>query len=286
MRLICQKEPGAWSLSNQRGVSMIEVLLMSSVMLVMALSFASMMSSQSQGVAFLEDKLSRVALESNTRLFLSDAGFCKSLLEDVVAPKGKAVVDLEPALVRPSQVESLQKFLQKQKDYYSYDKLKMGRMTLENSGLSAPNSSGTIDVGFYPARLRTGGGPDQLQVVKMKVLVNVDKDYKITSCSLAETSQGGLGVGQVWTNMRASRACGVSYTNDTGKPIQVIIFNPDGAGSGTTATVGGLSFNIMSGYSGRTNMTGSVIVPNGTTYSIACSSSTPYGSSMQWTELR
>ena len=53
-----------------------------------------------------------------------------------------------------------------------------------------------------------------------------------------------------------------------------------GSGGGVYATVGGISVPMMSGYSAFTNMTGTVIVPPMTTYSIGCPSIT------YWYELR
>lgn len=45
-----------------------------------------------------------------------------------------------------------------------------------------------------------------------------------------------------------------------------------GGGGGVYATVGGFGVPMMSGYGGYTNMTGTVIVPPITTYSIGCPS--------------
>lgn len=106
------------------------------------------------------------------------------------------------------------------------------------------------------------------------------------------TQGGGLGVGQAWQNVTASRACGIGYTNNTGKPIMVNIY------VGNTvaqlfplfdAYVDGVlvaTFNLRSwGANGGANLGSSVnfVVPNGSAYNCAMSGDVGVYS---WTELR
>lgn len=98
----------------------------------------------------------------------------------------------------------------------------------------------------------------------------------------ASGSGSGLGIGQTWTNFTGSRVLHATYTNSTDKPIQVIVAGI-GHGQGVYATVNGVSFTIMSGYSGLTYMTGSFIVPTGATYAVVPSVSYSVNS---WFELR
>lgn len=99
-----------------------------------------------------------------------------------------------------------------------------------------------------------------------------------------------LGVGQTWqdaTLLPGGRALGTTYTNNTGKPIQVMI-----TGLGTPGG-GALSFSINSIVIGRAGTAAvssgssypsfNVIVPNGATYTCSVASTCVLN---QWWELR
>jgi len=91
---------------------------------------------------------------------------------------------------------------------------------------------------------------------------------------------GGLGIGQTWQDVTASRSAGVTYTNSTGSPI-TIQFNVYRTTGTLTVTVGG-NIAVNQPYqstNGYINIT--FIVPNGATYSIAWTGIAPY-----WSELR
>ena len=95
------------------------------------------------------------------------------------------------------------------------------------------------------------------------------------------------GAGQTWQDVTASRALSTTYTNSTGKPIQVLA---SGGYNGTntafmTITVDGVllqTFNVsISGLTGGSAVVGA-IVPNGSTYIVASA----FGGIQRWTELR
>lgn len=91
---------------------------------------------------------------------------------------------------------------------------------------------------------------------------------------------GGIGDGQSWVAYNTARVSGTTYTNSTGKPIQVCIaFQASGAGS-LTIVVGGVTIhqNTSVGYSQGQ----SFIVPNGSTYVVTYSNV----SNFTWAELR
>ena len=101
----------------------------------------------------------------------------------------------------------------------------------------------------------------------------------------ANSLNAGLGVNQTWQNMTGSRALGTTYTNSTGKPIQVVI-------SGTGLSVGCIyTFSVAGTVIGTTGGTGTVneyatasfIVPAGATYAATNSSGTTLST---WYELR
>ena len=95
---------------------------------------------------------------------------------------------------------------------------------------------------------------------------------------------GGLGVGQTWQNMTASRLNNVTYTNSSSKPIQVSVICNINSGSGATSKffVDGVMIEETT-LQGAWNNAASVgrIVPNGSTYKAWCE----FGRS-GWFELR
>jgi len=94
----------------------------------------------------------------------------------------------------------------------------------------------------------------------------------------------GVGVGQTWTNVTASRAIGTTYTNSTSLPITVVIaFSYNGtAGAVPIITIGGVAITFGQINAAYINLaSGTAIVPAGATYvfsgSVAISA---------WLELR
>jgi hypothetical protein len=107
-----------------------------------------------------------------------------------------------------------------------------------------------------------------------------------TTGTVALTSEV-IGVGQTWQNVTSSRALATTYTNNTGKPIQVAIT----AGGGSNGNIMTVTCNSLAILAGRTvyaseggSLPFSFIVPNLGTYSIAQSGSG--GSIASWHELR
>ena len=95
------------------------------------------------------------------------------------------------------------------------------------------------------------------------------------------TSAIGLGQGQTWQNVTASRAQGTTYTNTTGKPIFVSIFGSCNSGS-KPLTVNGLAVATHTPIgTGSISTTITAIVPDGGTYSLA-----NVGGTTLWMELR
>ena len=81
----------------------------------------------------------------------------------------------------------------------------------------------------------------------------------------------GIGVGQTWTDVTASRALTTTYTNTTGKPIFVSVYNSGSPNAGyTNLIIGGINLGrngALAIQSGTMHGTVSGIVPSGITYS-------------------
>ena len=95
-----------------------------------------------------------------------------------------------------------------------------------------------------------------------------------------------LGVGQTWVDVTSTRALATTYTNSTGKPIQVSIFGgPASANNvGYILTVDGTAIRFTYTTSGLFTSAANVIIPPGSTYRVvATNGNLPlYG----WWELR
>lgn len=94
----------------------------------------------------------------------------------------------------------------------------------------------------------------------------------------------GLGIGQTWQNVAASRANNTQYQNTTGKPIMVFVTG--GSVSGTTSITGyagTTSANLVVGRSDSRDGFPSVsfIVPDQHYYKVTAGAGITY-----WTELR
>ena len=106
---------------------------------------------------------------------------------------------------------------------------------------------------------------------------------KFTFANLLVWLKGFMfGWDQTWQDVTASRSAGVTYTNTTGKPIQVVFTCITGTGS-VYGYINGIEFILGSGSGTYFNAsTMYIIVPNGSTYKVSS-----FGSgSQKWLELR
>jgi hypothetical protein len=101
------------------------------------------------------------------------------------------------------------------------------------------------------------------------------------------TSVSGLGSGQSWTNVGGSRSSGTTYTNSTGKPIQVMVAT-DNTGNTQYDSGGAAKFYINGSNVGQAfcsnaaNIGGlfQAVIPDGSTYSVSANTI------RSWWELR
>lgn len=107
-----------------------------------------------------------------------------------------------------------------------------------------------------------------------------------TDLQAALNAKSSLGVGQTWVEVTSTRALATTYTNDTGKPIQVSIFGgPASANNvGYILTVDTTAIRFTYTNSGLFTSAANVIIPAGSTYRVvATNGNLPlYG----WWELR
>nr|DAK87063.1 MAG TPA: tail collar fiber protein [Caudoviricetes sp.] len=131
-------------------------------------------------------------------------------------------------------------------------------------------------------------------ITKLKNSINAKaEDMAVTEKAVSEfvaASQSGLGIGQTWQDVKNNRNLGINYTNDTTKPIFIIVGRRgDGSPYPLKVFVSGVLV-----YEGRTNhnaigvnKVASVVVPVGKTYKIEMSGiDLQTDEQFQWVELR
>ena len=98
--------------------------------------------------------------------------------------------------------------------------------------------------------------------------VTINGTTGLTFNNSSTQTVGGIGDGQTWQDVLASRSAGVTYTNSTGTPILVNIQTSQTGGSNPSASIA--VSGVKAAQDGQSNVPGgatlSVIVPNGATY--------------------
>lgn len=93
-----------------------------------------------------------------------------------------------------------------------------------------------------------------------------------------------MGVGQTWQNVTVSRANNVTYSNTTGKPIQVQVgCNSNTSGWGYFKVDGVNVSSIYINASDQILIITSVVIPSGSTYSLSMPGTI---FNLNWVELR
>ncbi|MCR6568711.1 phage tail-collar fiber domain-containing protein [Acinetobacter baumannii] len=107
---------------------------------------------------------------------------------------------------------------------------------------------------------------------------NFDGSGNIT---IVTTANNAIGVGQSWSDVTSSRSSNTTYTNTTGKPIQIMVLTPSWNNAGSfDLLVDGVpvvSIGNQDGY--NQSKPTSVLIPNGSTYRVN-------GNFQKWSELR
>jgi hypothetical protein len=144
-------------------------------------------------------------------------------------------------------------------------------------------SGGTGATSLTANNVLLGNGTSAVQVVAPSTSGNL-----LTSNGTTWTSSGPntLGYNQTWQDVTASRASGTTYTNSTGKPIQVNVAGVCTSGSAILyLTVSGV---LISGgqVESLANLTAQVgaIIPPGATYVLSVNTGTV--TPTYWSELR
>ena len=103
---------------------------------------------------------------------------------------------------------------------------------------------------------------------------------KITDTEDIATESGTIGYGQTWQDVTASRAVNVNYTNNTGKPITIIIVRTHTTALLIGFIIDGISFEDTTISDASRHSASTFIIPNGSNYQAV------NGTVSSWLELR
>ena len=150
------------------------------------------------------------------------------------------------------------------------NKLEANKVSAAN-GVASLDANTKVPVSQLPNASTTAIGAVQLN----NTLTSVSTSQAATAAQAKALNDMMLGVGQTWLNLTSSRLPNTTYTNNTGRPIQVMInYNFGQSGS---IVLGGVELPMVDGdaYSFF-----NFIIPNGSTYRING------GGIVSWAELR
>ena len=238
--------------------------------------------------ALLRDLLAKqaqlIALANNETTITAKLGSTKATIDDLTA--ATTVADADLMIVRQGGVDKklpVSVIKSDLVDLSSYAPLASPALTGTPTAPTA--STGTNNTQLATTEFVQDAKPAEATQAEMEAgtEANVRSMSPLrVAQAIAALGESGLGDGQVWTDVKASRAYGVTYTNSTGRPIEVFVTNSGGSQL-LKATVG----SVVLGQQSSTYNTStprqcfSFVVPNGSTYKVDCPGTLEY-----WTELR
>ena len=161
------------------------------------------------------------------------------------------------------------------------NKLEANKVGAAN-GVASLDANTKVPIAQLPNASTTAIGAVQLN----NTLTSVSTAQAATAAQAKVLNDQAFGVGQTWQDVTSSRAVGATYTNITGRPIQLLISCSDTAGQvDVEFYVDGSSILTqrydVSGSYGTANI--SVIIPSGSTYRLTLSGGAAI---VKWSELR
>lgn len=160
--------------------------------------------------------------------------------------------------------------------------------TNQTTAAASTTITGSAGYGIYSTTARTGVA---YRVVGFEESTQATAGTWATPLSLTQGAGGqaaaalsSIGYGQTWQNVTASRVAGTTYYNTTGKPIQIQVSATWTDAVDSTATIDSLVVSRLGSNVAQTTQSAySMIIPNGSSYSITGASASPFTA---WYELR
>lgn len=147
------------------------------------------------------------------------------------------------------------------------------------SGVASLDANTKVPVVQLPDASTTAIGAVQLN----NTLTSVSTTQAVTAAQAKVLNDQAFGVGQTWQDVASIRSSGSTYTNNTGKPITVIVSIRDAnVFSGVLVTVAGVVIIDVDDVGAQGTTPYTFVVPAGSTYSVNLNANTI----RRWAELR
>jgi len=169
---------------NQKGFSLIEMLIAASVLTVLAVGMSQFIVSQHNNVSNLEDRLTKVSLEAQLKIFLTESSGCTQTFTGKQALATQPITQIFDSLgaVQFDTASGLNKF----------DFLELDSMTLENISVPGPDSTGRMKLEVQVKRIRGKLGSNSLKPINIEFTVSTNSSNEITTCG----GSGSFDVGE------------------------------------------------------------------------------------------
>ena len=141
------------------------------------------------------------------------------------------------------------------------NKLEANRVGVAN-GVASLDANIKIPVAQLPNASTTAIGAVQLN----NTLTSVSTAQAATAAQAKALNDKMLGVGQIWQNVLSVRSINTDYINNTGRPIQVSIWQ--GADTNPSLIVDGVTVASIDGTPGSVGVQATAIIPSGSTYRV------------------
>jgi hypothetical protein len=151
------------------------------------------------------------------------------------------------------------------------------------SGSIGSNSNGDLELYSGSTKVLTAGAASGVaNFEKTPIAPTPTAGTNNTQLATTEFAMGaGIGSNQTWQDVTSSRALGTTYTNSTGKPIQVLVTATQVSSGSLSVTVGGvIIYTVVPQAVGEKDVF-PFIVQNGITYLVSGTMT-----KNQWMELR
>lgn len=146
---------------GESGASLIELMIVVGISMALWMATMTFMNNQFKTVAYLEDKMSRMALEYELRLAFSRSDWCENVLKGVTLPGEKASRDIL------NSVKGAHSMLTNQGGRLYYDRLELSGIHIKNNDLKGSQTCGTAEMTYAVRRTREGGGPSEFRPIQV-----------------------------------------------------------------------------------------------------------------------
>ncbi len=186
---------------SEKGFGLIQVIIGTTLMSVVALNVGYLIVSQSKQVNYMEDRMAKAALTQELTMMLEREPACMNSLSgvtmDLTNPTNISLKDKDNNLVYNAADSSKNTF----------DNLKITGIAIENLDIPSVDSTGMADLVVNLTRRRSGGGATDLKPIRLKRILTLDAAGQVTSCA---AESGGafdcLDIAGYWNSTGGSKS--------------------------------------------------------------------------------